>query len=113
MVAIENSKRKKASKKKILEKKKKDEAIKKEAVKKIEVIRQKKKEEKAKQEIVEKEKAEKKKVSFKINDKVRLEGSRSVGTIDKIEKGKAVINYGMFTSSVPIEQIELVQRAKK
>ena len=113
LVAIETSKRKKESKKKIQEKKKKEESIKKEAVKKIEVIRQKKKEEKVKQDIIEKEAAEKKIVSFKINDRVRLEGSRSVGTIDKIEKGKAIINYGMFTSSVPIEQIELVQREKK
>lgn len=113
LVTIENSKKKKESKKKAQEKKKKDEAIQKEAVNKIKVIRQKKKEEKVKQDIVEKEAAEKKIVSFKIDDRVRLEGSRSVGTIDKIEKGKAIINYGMFTSSVPLEQVELVQRAKK
>tara|TARA_B100000953_G_scaffold297792_2_gene293277 strand:- start:746 stop:1804 length:1059 start_codon:yes stop_codon:yes gene_type:complete len=113
MVAIENSKRKKESKKKQEVKKKQEQKIKKEAEKKIEVIRQKKKEEKEKL-VEEEKKAEAKKVvSFKVNDRVRLEDSRSVGTIDKIEKGKAIINYGMFTTEADLSKLELVQRAKK
>ena len=26
-----------------------------------------------------------------------MDDGRSIGTIDKIEKGKAIINYGLFT----------------
>jgi len=113
LVAIENSKRKKESKKKVQAKKAQAKKIEKEAEKKIEIIREKKKEEKKQQVIEEKKAAEKKIVSLKINDRVRLEDSRSVGTIDKIEKGKAIVNYGMFTTEVDLARLELVQRAKK
>jgi DNA mismatch repair protein MutS2 len=34
---------------------------------------------------------------------------KAVGTIDKIEKNKAVVNYGVFTSKVNLEQLEYVQ----
>ena len=44
---------------------------------------------------------------------MRLEDSRSVGTLDKIEKGKATVNYGMFTTQVDVEKLELVQAMKK
>lgn len=113
LVAIENSKRKKESKKKKEAKKKQEQKIKQEAEKKIQVIRVKKQEEKKKQVEEEKKAEEKKIVSFKVNDRVRLEDSRSVGTIDKIEKGKAIINYGMFTTEADLSKLELVQRAKK
>ncbi|AZQ44401.1 endonuclease MutS2 [Nonlabens ponticola] len=49
------------------------------------------------------------KVNFKVNDRVRLIDSRSVGTIDNIEKGKATVNYGMFTTLVSVEQLEPVK----
>ncbi|MFD2697145.1 DNA mismatch repair protein MutS [Mesonia sediminis] len=113
LVAIENSKRKKANKK---EKQKQAAAKKKlaqEAQQKIEKIRQKKKEEKKKEEKKAKENTVKQLASFGINDRVRLEGSRSIGTIDRIEKGKALVNYGMFTTETPLKQLELVQKAKK
>lgn len=113
LVAIENSKRKKANKKE----KQKQIAVKKkleqEAQQKIEKIRQKKKEEKKKEEKKAKENTVKQLASFGINDRVRLEGSRSIGTIDRIEKGKALVNYGMFTTETPLKQLELVQKAKK
>ncbi|MBW2960784.1 endonuclease MutS2 [Mesonia aestuariivivens] len=113
LVAIENSKRKKESKKKKEAKKKQENKIKQEAEKKIEVIREQKKEEKKKQVEKEKKAEEKKIVSFRLDDRVRLEDSRSIGTIDKIEKGKAIINYGMFTTEANLSKLELVQRAKK
>ncbi|WGH75778.1 DNA mismatch repair protein MutS [Tenacibaculum tangerinum] len=50
---------------------------------------------------------------FKVNDRVRLIDGNAVGTIDKIEKKKAFINYGLFTTEAKIEQLELVERAKK
>ena len=51
--------------------------------------------------------------SFKVGDQVRLFDGKSVGTIDSIEKRKAVVNYGVFTTQVNLEALDLVQAAKK
>ena len=112
IVEIENSKRKKATPKEIKVKKIKEKKIIQEAEKKVEIIRERKKEEKKKEEIQHKIEASKPKVSLKIGDRVRMEDGRAVGSIDKIEKGKAIVNYGMFTTSVDLGQLELVQPAK-
>jgi len=50
---------------------------------------------------------------FKINDKIRIIGSNSCGTIDKIEKKNAFINYGFFTTKTTLNKLELVESAKK
>ena len=50
---------------------------------------------------------------YKINDRVRIIDSNSVGTIDKIEKKKVIINYGFFTTKTTVEKLELVEKAKK
>ena len=50
---------------------------------------------------------------FKVNDKVRLIGSNACGTIEKIEKNNAFINYGVFTTKTTINKLELVESAKK
>ncbi|MDG1039281.1 MAG: DNA mismatch repair protein MutS [Polaribacter sp.] len=50
---------------------------------------------------------------FKLNDRVRLLDGNAVGTIDKIEKKNVFINYGIFTTKAKVEQLELVERAKK
>lgn len=110
IVQVENSKRTNQKTKQRRAEKVKAEAVKQEAEKKMEVIRQKKKEEKAKVEKIEKEKP---KVILKIGDRVRLPDGRAVGSIDEIERGKAIVNYGMFTTNVDIDQLELVQAAKK
>ena len=47
---------------------------------------------------------------FKLNERVRLIDSKSIGTIDSIEKGKATVNYGMFTTLVSVEQLEPVNK---
>ena len=47
-------------------------------------------------------------VELKVGDKVRLEDSRSVGTIDKIEKNKATVNYGTFTTKVDLTRLDIV-----
>ena len=60
---------------------------------------------KPKQEVIEKPKH-----TFKINERVRLIDSKSIGTIDVIEKGKATVNYGMFTTLVSLEQLEPVNK---
>ena len=44
--------------------------------------------------------------SFKVGDKVRLEESKSTGTIDAIEKEIATVNYGMFTTKVHLSKLE-------
>ena len=81
--------------------------IEKEVLKKVVVVRKEKQ--------VEAEKIAKAKAAyiFKIGDRVRLMDGNAVGTIDKIEKKKAFINYGFFTTEAKIIQLELVERAKK
>ena len=49
---------------------------------------------------------------FKIGDRVRLMDGKAVGSIDTLEKGKAVVNYGMFTTNVSVDQLELVEAKK-
>ncbi len=113
IVEIENSKRKKENVKVQKAKKAKERQVKREVQKKIEPIRQKKKEEKKKEQEIKKQEANKSKAKLKIGDRVRLEDGKAVGSIDNIEKGKAIVNYGMFTTSVSLDQLELVQSAKK
>ena len=108
IVQIENSKRKKQSAKQAKAEKAKAIATKKEAEKHVKVIREKKKEAKKKEpEVV------KPKVILREGDRVRMFDGKAVGVIDSIEKGKATVDYGMFTTNVSLEQLELVQRKKK
>ena len=106
VVEIENSKRKKTT----VKEKKAAEVVKKEIVKEVEVkvekIRVEKKEKKIK---AQKTEAEKPKVALKVGDRVRMIDGKAVGTLDKIEKKKAVVNYGVFISKVSIEELEFVQ----
>lgn len=108
LVMVENSKRKKpepkSSAKKKIEKAKKHE-LKQELEQKVAVIRKKKKKEKA---IAKKSPPPKPKVTLKVGDKVRMIDGRAIGTIDTIEKQKAIVNYGMFTADVSLEELEKV-----
>ena len=94
----------------IVEKKKVEEKLKvveKEVLVAVEKVR----EEKIKvDKVIAKQKAD---YVFKINDKVRIIDSNTVGTIDKIEKNNAFINYGVFTTKTTIQKLELVQSSKK
>lgn len=107
LVQIENSKRKKVSAKSKNVQKAKEQKVIKEAEKTVDVIRQKKKAAKKKVEA-----APKPQPIFRIGDRVRLQDGRAVGSIDKLEKNKAIINYGMFTTNVSVDQLELVERVK-
>ena len=51
--------------------------------------------------------------TFKVNDKVRIIDSKACGTIEKIEKNNAFINYGVFTTKTTLTKLELVESAKK
>ena len=108
IVEVENSKRKKVSVKQNKIQKNKEAQVKIEVEKKVKVIRKKKKEEKiklAKQPV-------KPKPKLKIGDRVRLLDGRAIGSIDKLEKNKAIVNYGMFTTNVNVEQLEFVEAGK-
>jgi DNA mismatch repair protein MutS2 len=107
LVQIENSKRKKIpiKQKKAIKTKKKQ--VKEEVEKKVTIIRKKKNAAKYKP----KEEPKPKPV-LKVGNRVRLEDGRAVGSIDKIEKNKAIVNYGMFTTSVSMDQLELVESVK-
>ena len=107
LVQIENSKRKKVSVKEVKVIKQKEQQVIKEIEKKVDVIRNKKKA--AKKRDIE---TPKPKPVFKVGDRVRMEDGRAIGSIDKIEKNKAIVNYGMFTTNVSVEQLELVQAKK-
>ncbi len=102
IVEMDNSKRRKATIKESIVKKEKEIAIKKEIEVKVEEIRVEKKEKKLKPIIV------KPKPILKIGDRVRMYDGKAIGTIDKIEKNKAVVNYGVFTSKVSMEALEFV-----
>ncbi|EDP70804.1 DNA mismatch repair protein MutS [Flavobacteriales bacterium ALC-1] len=107
LVQIENSKRKKVSAKQKRAEKHKEKQVKQEAEKKVEAIRKKKKAAK-KKEVIE----EKPKPILKVGDRVRMHDGRAVGSIDTIEKNKAIVNYGLFTTNVSLDLLELVEASK-
>jgi DNA mismatch repair protein MutS2 len=106
IIEIENSKRKKATPKEtkaIVEKK--NEVIQ-EVTIQVNEIRKEKKAKKLKPII------EKPKPILKIGDRVRMLDGKAVGSIDNIEKNKATVNYGIFTSKVSLDDLELVEAKK-
>jgi DNA mismatch repair protein MutS2 len=108
VVEIENSKRKKATPKEQKQKEVVQKQIIAEVKEKVEEIRQEKKEKKIKEKPVDKPK-----LPLKIGDRVRMIDGKAVGTLDAIEKNKATVNYGIFTSKVALESLELVEAMKK
>lgn len=106
LVQIENSKKEKLSDKQKINKLKREKILQKEVEKKLNKIRKNKKREK--KPIVQ----QKPKHDFKVGENVRMDDGRSIGTIDKIEKGKAIINYGLFTTTVSLERLEFVKVKK-
>ncbi|NAS13166.1 endonuclease MutS2 [Poritiphilus flavus] len=109
IVETENSKRKKKSAKEFKEDRQRKAAVNQEVEKEVKVIRQKKKAEKKSQ----KSPVPKPRPVFKVGDRVRLSDGKAVGSIDSLEKNKAIVNYGLFTTNVSVDQLELVEAAKK
>ncbi|WP_396182064.1 DNA mismatch repair protein MutS [Flavobacterium sp.] len=105
VVEIENSKRKKISAKE----KKVKEVVAKQVIAevnvKVEEIRVEKKENKIKAKQV----TEKPVVILKVGDRVRMKDGKAIGTIEKIEKNKVSVNYGVFISKTNLESLEFVQ----
>lgn len=109
IIEIENSKRIKISTKEAKATNEKKKEIAQEVSEKVDIIRAEKKEKKLKANLV----VEKPKPVLKVGDKVRMFDGKSIGTIDKIEKNKALVNYGVFTSTVNLEALEFVETKKK
>ncbi len=105
MVLVENSKIKKVTPAIKKKEKAKKHIIKQEVEKKVKVIRQRKKKEK---EEAKKAPPPKPKVTLKLGDRVRMIDGIAVGTIDKIEKKKAIVNYGTFITNVNMSELEKV-----
>jgi len=107
IVEIENSKRRKATAKetKVIAEKKKE--VIKEVTVQVEEIRAEKKAKKVR-EVVEKPKP-----ILKVGDRVRMFDGKAVGSIDAIERNKVTVNYGLFTSKVSLDLLELVEAVKK
>ncbi len=105
LVMIENSKRKTLTPKVKKAEKVKEQKVIKEVEQKVEIIRERKKEEKEK---AKKLPPPKPKAALKIGDRVRMIDGKAIGTIDTIEKNKAIVNYGMFTTNVSLEELEKV-----
>ncbi len=90
-----------------LEEKKKREALKeieKKVIPEIEKVREEKKQEKREKALVIDG------YQFKVNDIVRLKDGNAKGSVEKIEKNIATINYGMFTAKTDLDQLELVKK---
>jgi DNA mismatch repair protein MutS2 len=102
LVESENAKRKR----KTAAQTKKDRQLKKvvaqEVNQKIEKIRKEKKQKKSQP-----SPPPRPKVTLKVGDKVRMLDGKSVGSIDAIEKQKAIVNYGLFTTQVSLDQLEI------
>ncbi|MBT8183130.1 MAG: DNA mismatch repair protein MutS, partial [Eudoraea sp.] len=109
IVETENSKRKKKTAKEAKAARVKKAQVTEEVEKKVKVIRQKKKIAKKKAVVAEKNKP---RPVFKIGDRVRLMDGKAVGSIDTLEKNKAIVNYGLFTTNVSVDQLELVEAKK-
>ena len=105
LIEFENAKRKKQSAAVIRKKKAEKKKLKVEVEQKIERVREQKKE---KPKVVVKKRP---KVQFFIGDHVRLFEGKAVGTIDSLEKNKAFVNYGTFTTQIHIDELELVKRS--
>ena len=102
LIELENSKRKKKSaavtrNQKIIKKNTEFEVE-----KKIDKIRN----EKKKQKSTPKKKTN---ITLKVGDDVRIQDSKSIGTIDSIKKDRAIVNYGKFTTQVNLDQLEYVK----
>ncbi|WP_127020496.1 endonuclease MutS2 [Flagellimonas beolgyonensis] len=109
IVETENSKRKKTTAKKTKEKQQEQQQVAQELEQQIKKVRVEKKIKKKKEIQAEKNKP---RPVFKVGDRVRMMDGKAVGSIDTLEKGKAVVNYGMFTTNVSVDQLELVEAKK-
>ncbi|MCX2719661.1 endonuclease MutS2 [Lentiprolixibacter aurantiacus] len=109
IVETENSKRKKKTAKEAKADRERKTKVAQELQEEVKVVRKAKKEA---LKIAEQTEKKNPRPVFKVGDRVRLFDGKAVGSIDSLEKGKAVVNYGVFTTKVSVEQLELVEKHK-
>lgn len=109
IVETENSKRKKQSDRSAKAGKEKKEQLATEVHQEVKRIRKQKKAIKKQQTPESKQQP---RPVFEVGDRVRLTDGRAVGSIDSLEKNKAVVNYGQFTTNVSVDQLELVEKGR-
>ncbi|PWH10291.1 DNA mismatch repair protein MutS [Bacteroidetes bacterium SCGC AAA795-G10] len=102
LVENENSKRKKKSNILLKTEKEKKKKINEQVNKEIALVRKEKKKNKI-------DKPKKSNIKLKVGDSVRMFDGRSVGSIDLIEKNKAIVNYGVFKTQVSLDLLEIVE----
>ena len=102
LIENENSKRKKKSTLLLKTEKEKKKKIDEQVNKEIALVRKEKKKNKI-------DKPKKSNIKLKVGDSVRMFDGRSVGSIDLIEKNKAIVNYGVFKTQVSLDLLEIVE----
>ena len=90
----------------------------KDETKRLQVVKRKITQQLKKEEVIEKiaetnEKLEQKRqaeraVWMKVGQRVRIAGSTSVGTIEKISKNKVIVNYGTFKTTIDSDELERI-----
>jgi DNA mismatch repair protein MutS2 len=45
---------------------------------------------------------------MKVGQRVRISGSTSVGTIEKISRNKVIVNYGTFKTTIDADELERI-----
>jgi DNA mismatch repair protein MutS2 len=105
LVESENAKRKRKTAAQTKKEREVKKEVDKEVMQKLVKIR---KEKKKNKEVSSQPKA-KPLVDLKVGDKVRMLDGKSVGSIDAIEKQKAIVNYGLFTTQVSLDQLEIAR----
>ena len=103
LVEAENAKRKR----KTAAQSKKDREVKKEVAKEVNQKLVSIRKEKKKKKTTPPSPKPKPVIDLKVGDKVRMVDGKSVGSIDAIEKQKAIVNYGLFTTQVSLDQLEI------
>jgi DNA mismatch repair protein MutS2 len=103
LVESENAKRKR----KTAAQAKKDREVKKEVAKEVNQKLVSIRKEKKKKKVTAPPPKPKPVIDLKVGDKVRMVDGKSVGSIDAIEKQKAIVNYGLFTTQVSLDQLEI------
>ena len=108
LIEKENAKRSQLNKKERIQTKREKSKTENEMHQRIGSIRQKKEKQKAK----EAKQPPKPKPKLHEGDSVRMHDGKAVGTIDRFEKNKVIVNYGVFTTSIESDLLELVKKAK-
>ncbi|MBL7881791.1 MAG: DNA mismatch repair protein MutS, partial [Chryseobacterium gambrini] len=86
--------------------------------KRLQVVKRKITQQLKKEEVIEKitetnEKLEEKRKTdralwMKVGQRVRISGSTSVGTIEKISRNKVIVNYGTFKTTIDADELERI-----